>query len=146
MGNLKLVLNNYRSGFWPSSTLLSSWVTLTASLSILACKELALSLKLWASLASSPNKSSACLDKLDSCLMVLASVPFVAASNSDGRGKSSGMVPRATCTGSTNRFGSGILSPEFFSTLWPAFDSPFSRHLQKTRSKLINIQQFSPFL
>lgn len=92
----------------PSSTLLSSWVTLTASRSILACKELALSLNPWASLASSPNRSSACLDKLDSCLIVLANVPFVTASNSEGRGKFSGMVPRATSTGSTSRLGSGI--------------------------------------
>lgn len=106
----------------PSSTLLSSWVTLTASRSILACKELALSLNPWASLASSPNRSSACLDKLDSCLIVLANVPFVTASNSEGRGKFSGMVPRATSTGSTSRLGSGIF---FLSER-----SPLSNYLQ----------------
>lgn len=116
----------------PSSTLLSSWVTLTAKRSILACRELARSLNPCASLASSPNRSSACLDRLDSCLIVLAKVPLVAASSSDGSGKSSGMVPRATCTGSTSRFGSGILPAVCSSCLLllPITHSPLSRDLK----------------
>lgn len=45
----------------PSSTVESSWVTLTARRSILSCREFARMQKLLASLNSSPNMSSACL-------------------------------------------------------------------------------------
>lgn len=121
----------------PSSTLLSSCVTLTASLSILAWRELARSLRVTASLASSPKRSSACLERLESCRIVLARVPFVAASNSEGSGNASGMVPRATCTGSTSLLGSGIFLPPYprprkVQTSFFSFShSPLSRHLSK---------------
>lgn len=130
----------------PSSTLLSSWVTLTAKRSILACRELARSLNPCASLASSPNRSSACLDRLDNCLIVLARVPLVAASSSDGNGKSSGMVPRATCTGSTSRFGSGILPAACFSCLLflAVTHSPLSRDLKSSPELLSEISIIEP--
>lgn len=41
-------------------------------------------------------------------LTVLARVPLVTASSSEGTARRSGTVPRDTCTGSTQRFGSGI--------------------------------------
>jgi hypothetical protein len=50
------------------------------------------------------------LNKLSflSYLTVLASVPLVTASSSEGTASRSGTVPRDTWTGSTHRFGSGI--------------------------------------
>lgn len=96
------------NSFLPSSTVLSSWVTLMARRSILAWRLFALADNPWASLASSPNRSSAWRLKLDNCLTVFARVPLVAASSSDGNGYPSGMVFRDTWTGCTTLFGRGI--------------------------------------
>jgi hypothetical protein len=90
-----------------SSTLESNWVTFTANLSILACKLEPLTARPSASWNKFPNISSACLESVDNCLMMLAKLPLVTPSNSSGTGRD--RVPLHTATGTITLSGKGMV-------------------------------------
>lgn len=96
-----------------SSTVLSSCVTLTAKLSTLACTLEVLAWTPSARFISSPNISSACLLRLDSCLIIFDSVPLFTPSRSFVSSRCSGSVSLDTWMGEITRFGNGIFPLHF---------------------------------